>query len=165
MLSLTRIKNNIPGVRNLEYEDMLMEYGNNLIIKEKPLKAYDGRIRGNRILIRNNMAPKEKSCVLAEEIGHYYTTVGNILDQSNVGNRKQELRARLWAYDKMIGLEGIVKSYQHGCRNLYETAEYLDVTENFLKDALIAFQNKYGINVEYGKYVITFIPTLDVKQI
>lgn len=37
----------------------------------------------------------EKACVLAEELGHHYTTVGNILDQSDTNNRKQELRARL----------------------------------------------------------------------
>ncbi len=34
----------------------------------------------------------EMACVLAEELGHYYTTVGNILDQSKAENRKQERR-------------------------------------------------------------------------
>lgn len=146
------------------YENLLIEYSNpHLIVKEKDLPVNKGRIKGNKIAIRRNLSTKEKGCVLAEELGHYYTTVGNILDQSDTMNRKQELRARLWAYDKMIGLEGIVKSYQHGCRNLYETAEFLDVTERFLKDALIAYQSKYGINVEYGNYVVTFIPTLNVK--
>lgn len=148
------------------YENLLIEYSNShLIIKEKDLPMNKGRIKGKKIAIRRNLSTKEKGCVLAEELGHYYTTVGNILDQSNVGNRKQELRARLWAYDKMIGLEGIVKSYQHGCHNLYEIAEYLDVTESFLKDALIAYQNKYGTYVKYGNFAIIFIPTLDAKII
>lgn len=148
------------------YENILNEYSNShLIIKEKDLPINKGRIKGNKIAIRRNLSTKEKGCVLAEELGHYYTTVGNILEQSDVGNRKQELNARLWAYDKMIGLEGIIKSYKHGCRNLYETAEYLDVAEGFLKDALIAYQNKYGTHVKYGNFVIIFIPTLDVKSI
>lgn len=147
------------------YENLLIEYSNShLIIKEKDLPVNKGRIKGNKIAIRRNLSTKEKGCILAEELGHYYTTVGNILDQSNARNRKQELRARLWSYDKIIGLEGIIKSYQHGCKNLYETAEYLNVTESYLNDALIAYQRKYGINVEYENYVITFIPSLDVKS-
>ncbi|MDD3648474.1 MAG: hypothetical protein PHS44_08340, partial [Candidatus Dojkabacteria bacterium] len=50
---------------------------------------------------------KEKSCILAEELGHYYTTVGDITDQTKVENRKQELRARMWAYNDRIGLMGL----------------------------------------------------------
>ena len=75
-----------------------------LSVKEKPFRTYDGRIKDKSIYIRKDMTPTEKACVLAEELGHHYTTVGNILDQSDVGNRKQELKARLWAYDKHIGL-------------------------------------------------------------
>ncbi len=56
------------------------------------------------IAIEQGLSSNEKSCILAEELGHHYTTVGNILDQSSVSNRKQELRARMWAYNKLIGL-------------------------------------------------------------
>lgn len=148
------------------YENILNEYSNShLIIKEKDLPINKGRIKGNKIAIRRNLSTKEKGCVLAEELGHYYTTVGNILDQSDVGNRKQELNARFWAYDKLIGLKGIIKSYHHGCQNLYEMADYLEVTEDFLKDTLTSFQNKYGTHVKYEDYLITFIPTLDVKLV
>lgn len=52
----------------------------------------------------NSLTQTEKSCVLAEEIGRRYTTIGDILDQNDMNNRKQELRARLWAYNKQIGL-------------------------------------------------------------
>ena len=43
---------------------------------------------------------------MAEELGHYYTGVGDILDQSSVSNRKQELCGRVYAYNKLIGLAG-----------------------------------------------------------
>ena len=148
------------------YENILNEYSNShLIIKEKDLPINKGIIKENKIATRRNLSTKEKGCVLAEELGHYYTTVGNILEQSDVGNRKQELKARLWAYDKLIGLKGIIKSYQHGCQDPYEMAEYLEVTENFLKDSLDAYRNKHGEYVEYEDYIITFIPVLDVKPI
>ena len=54
----------------------------------------------------------EKSCVLAEKLVHHYTSVSDILDMPDTGNRKQEYRARLWAYDRMIGLSGIIKAYK-----------------------------------------------------
>ena len=121
-------------------------------------------IKGNIIGINKNIkAQIKRTCILAEELGHYHTTVGNILNQSKISNRKQELQARLWAYDKLIGLERIVKAFQHGCCDLYEMADYLEITEDFLKDALVAYQNRYGVYVEYGDYVITFIPVLNVE--
>lgn len=147
----------------MEYETMLMEYENNLVIKEKPLMAYDGLINGNRVLIRRNMTQKQKACVLAEEVGHYYTTAGNILDLSDIGNRKQECDARLWAYDKLIGLSGIIKAYERGCKSLAETADCLNVTEDFLSDALIRYESKYGTYVKFGMYEISFTPVLNVR--
>lgn len=145
------------------YDELLIEFGNpHLIIKEKNLPISKGRIKGNRIAINKNLTLKEKACVLAEEMGHYCTTVGNILDQSDASNQKQELRARLWAYNKMVGLDGIIKAYKHGCKELYDTAEFLDVTEDFLKETLNIYSGKYGTYVEYKGYIITFIPTLDV---
>lgn len=149
----------------MNYELLLMESdNNNIITKEKPLRLYDGRIKGNKILIRSDMNTIRKSCVLAEELGHYYTTVGNILDQANASNRKQERRAHLWAYDRLIGLSGIVKAYKHGCGSLTETSEYLNVTEDFLLDALKEYESKYGTSVVYGEYEIFFTPTLEVKM-
>ena len=101
-----------------------------LTVKEKPLKASDGRIKGKRIAIREDIdTTVQKACVLAEELGHHHTTVGNIIDLENPGNRKQERQARLWAYNKQIGLRGLIRAYEHGCRSRHEIAEYLEVTE------------------------------------
>lgn len=105
----------------------------------KTLSEQNGLIRGRRIAIRKNLTTQtEKSCVLAEELGHYFTSHGNILDMDEVKNRKQELRARLYGYDMQIGLIGIIECYKHHCRSLYEMAEYLQVTEEYLKEALSA---------------------------
>lgn len=150
----------------MTYEELLKETDSiGLIVKEKPLYSGDGRILKNKIAIRKNISTqKEKSCVLAEELGHYYTTVGNILDQSSVSNRKQELRARMWAYNKLIGLIGIIKSYEHGCQSYHEMAEYLDVTEEFLRDALKRYHQKYGVCTTVDNYIIYFEPLGVVKM-
>ena len=122
----------------MNYEELLIEAdSNNLITKEKPLLANAGRIKGNRIAIKKDLPTQtEKACVLAEELGHFYTSTGNILDMSNTSNRKQELRARLWAYNKQIGLRGLIDCYKANCKSIHEMAEYLDVTEEFLLEAI-----------------------------
>lgn len=113
--------------------------------------------------ISNNIDTNaEKACVLAEEMGHHYTSAGNIIDQTDERNRKQEFRARMWAYNEMIGLMGIVRAFNHGCHNLYEMAEYLDVTEEYLKEALDTYRDKYGVRTDIDNYTVCFIPCLAV---
>lgn len=149
----------------MEYETLLMEYDNSeLIIREKPLQGSLGRIKGNRIAICNDITTTEKACILAEELGHYHTTVGNILDQTSVENKKQERKARIWAYEKQIGLQGLVNCFEERCRNEFEMAESLGVTEEFLKEALAYFRQKYGICTKYQYYTIFFEPTLLIHK-
>lgn len=78
----------------MTYEELLIEANKNrLIAKEKDLMANKGLIKSDRIAIKRDIPTlTEKSCVLAEELGHYYTTVSNILDQSTPENRTQELK-------------------------------------------------------------------------
>lgn len=150
----------------MSYEELLMEAdASGLIVKEKPLLASDGRIKGHKIAIRQDIPTlRKKADVLAEELGHYYTSVGRIVEQDDARARKQERTARLWAYDKQIGLAGIIKGYRRRCRNLYELAECLDVDEETLKDALECYKEKYGCFVKVDKYVILFEPTLTVIE-
>ena len=140
--------------------DILLEEADSggIMIKEKPLIANDGRIRGDQILIRQDLSGRQKACVLAEELGHYYTTAGDILDQSDVSNRKQERTARLWAYNKMITLEKLVAAKESGCRNSFEIAEHLEVTEEFLLEALECYRAKYEKGLQKDNYLILFEP-------
>ena len=145
----------------MNYEELLMSKdakGINIIDR----KFKSNRIRGlycdGTIALKEDMTSIEKACVLAEELGHHYTTVGNILDQSKAGNRKQERRARLWAYRKMFDLIDLVSAYKHGCRNRYEIAEYLEVTESFLQEALDTYKEKYGPYTKVDRYVVYFEP-------
>ncbi len=101
---------------------------------------------------------KDKKCILAEELGHCYITSGNIINMKNVCNCKQERIARNWSFERLIPLESLISASCEGCTNLYELAEYLDVTEEFLKEALQHYQNKYGLYTEVGDYCIYFSP-------
>jgi len=151
----------------MNYEALLDEaHQEGLVVKEKPLRYNNGRIKGKRIAIRKDIETNtEKTCVLAEELGHYYTTTGDILDQSDTMNRKQEYRARLWGYNRLIGLMGIINAYIHGCQTLYEMAAYLDVTEEYLREAIFCYRNKYGVYKKINNYVVYFEPCLKVCEI
>lgn len=151
----------------MTYEQLLTTADQNgLLVKEKTLVQHDGLLRGKRIAIRKDIETQaEKSCVLAEEIGHHCTSSGNILDQTNVMNQKQEYRARLYGYNLKIGLTGLIRAYEAGCRNLYEMAEFLDATEEYLKEAIQCYSSKYGTCVAVDNYIIYFEPFAVMKMI
>ncbi len=151
----------------MTYDELIDETTSmGLVVKEKPLIGYNGRIMGHKIAIRKDIPTiKGKACILAEEIGHHLTNCGDILDQGITENRKQELKARLWAYDKQIGLSGIINAYNAGCHNLFEMAEYLEVTEDFLGQALEAYRRKYGEYAAIDNFIIYFEPVLGVMKL
>lgn len=137
----------------MSIETLLMELGSEVIVDDDAdlppnIKGYYTNKNATNLILLNKhlMTSTEKACILAEEIGHYYTTVGNILDQSKIENRKQERRARAWAYEKLVPLDKLSKAYKTGFSNHYELAEILDVTEEFLEEALQYYKEKYNIN-------------------
>lgn len=148
----------------MSYEELLMEADSQgLLVKEVDLQYSDGRCYGERIAIRKDIPTlREKADVLAEEMGHYYTSVGRIVEQNTVESRRQERAARLWGYEKRIGLFGLVRAYNAHCKSIYDMAEYLDVSEDSLREALEYYRQIYGVGVTYGKYMIQFEPNLRV---
>lgn len=96
--------------------------------------------------------------MLAEEAGHYHTSTGDILSLDDAWSRKQELRARAWAYDQYAGPEKLIIAWRDGIRTPWELAEYLGVTEEFLIAALKYYAGKYGPVWHVDKYLIGFEP-------
>lgn len=150
----------------MSYDDLLIEAeGTGITVKEAHLLSGDGRIKGKRIAIRQDIPTlAQKADILAEELGHYHTTSGCIVKQDCTENRKQERSARLWAYNKRIGLSGIVKAFKAHCNTVYDMAEYLDVSEEFLSDALACYEQIYGEAVAVDNYLIRFVPNLQVYE-
>jgi hypothetical protein len=108
----------------------------------------------------------EQACVMAEELGHHYTSCGNLLTDSTVDHtviQQQELRAKRWATKKLVSIKAIIKAYDAGCQSLYEFSEYLEVTEDFFRKALNQYANMYGAYKQRGKYIIYFDPPAVLK--
>ena len=148
----------------MTYEELLIEHDslNILELDLSEVSGLKGLYYNGSVAIEQQLTSVEKTCVLAEELGHHYTSVGNILDMDISANRKQERQARLHGYNHLIGLTGLINAYEHGCTNRYETAEYLEVTEEFLEECISCYREKYGVYKIVDNYIIYFIPNLAV---
>ena len=122
-------------------------------------------IDGNIALDKDLQTSAEKVCVLSEELGHHHTSFGNIIDMQDIQNIKQERKARVWAYDKLIGLTGLIRAYERHCQSQYEVAEYLNVTEEFLCEALNYYRARYGEFTTIDHYIVRFIPALSIAKL
>ncbi|MBS3885581.1 MAG: ImmA/IrrE family metallo-endopeptidase [Dethiobacter sp.] len=151
------------------YETLLHEAEEERIdVVYRPLR---GKIKGlycNGVIAinRNISSTTEKACILAEELGHYHSSVGNILDQSKLQNRKQECRARAWSYQKLVPLEKLIQAHKEGIRARHDLAEFLGITEQFLMSALQNYKEKHGYYCRVGDYWIYFEPLgiLEIRQ-
>lgn len=122
-----------------------------------------GRLKGlyfdNTIILSKDIKDhNEKKCILCEEIGHYYFTQGNILNQNEHLNRVQELKARRWAYKQLVKIDYLIDAFFEGIRNIYQLSNYLEVTEEFLKEAIKYYKQKYGIYHHHRNFIIRFEP-------
>ncbi|WP_368883634.1 ImmA/IrrE family metallo-endopeptidase [Staphylococcus epidermidis] len=120
--------------------------------------GYSGFYKDGVILIDKNLSERRKAEVLYEELAHHKLTYGNILDQSKDINRKFENYARRHGYEAALPLRIIVEAYNYGVSNLYELAEYVQLSEEYIAEILKHYKNKYGIGTHYGEYLITFDP-------
>ncbi|MDU7068489.1 MAG: hypothetical protein E6343_11005 [Clostridium perfringens] len=149
----------------MSYEELLREADKlGIIVKELDLKTRKGRCCGNKIAIDKKLSIKEKSCVLAEELGHFHKTVGDISNQKEMSNRKQELIARRWGYEKSVGIIGLINAFNNNCRDAYEIADFLGVTKEYLDESIDYFRCKYGTRYEIDEYIIYFIPNFGIYK-
>ncbi len=104
----------------------------------------------------------ERTVILCEELTHATRQCGNILKDP-----RMEHRARQLSFDRLISPEGLVHAYLCGCRESWEFAECLGVTEEFLAQAMENYRARFGTlkRVVYDgvDYAITFEPTLSIQ--
>lgn len=150
----------------MTYEELLDEIDKEgiLIFENNCIGKLDGLYVDGIITINTRLENNaQKKCTLIEELGHHKRTVGNILDQTDIRNRKQERHARGWGYGKLVDLLDLINAKKEGIRNRFELAEYLGVEEQVLDNLLKYFKEKYGPKCVVGNYTIQFEP-LEVYQ-
>ncbi len=149
-----------------KYEELMKKHSHIPISDNYKLKGnFKGIFANGAILIDKDLSNFQKHTVLAEEIAHYKYTYGNILDQSNMLNKKLELFARRKAYESVITLQGLIDAYNNGISNIHEMADFFEVNLSFVQECLSHYQNKYGLYTHYGDYIIRFDPLTINKQL
>lgn len=96
----------------------------------------DGVWLGDLILIKRGLSDREKAGILFEELAHNKLTYGDIADYSNFNNRKFENYARRHGFISAVPLREIVEAHNYGVRNLYELSEYLQLSEEYILEAI-----------------------------
>ncbi|MTV23766.1 ImmA/IrrE family metallo-endopeptidase [Staphylococcus delphini] len=140
------------------YEELLMECEIEVKETNRLPKGFDGWYQNGKIFIRPTLPEREKLQTLHEEIAHHKLTYGNILDQKNFNNRKFENYARRYSYETSMPLSGIVEAFKQGVRNLYELANFFEITEGYALYCIEHYKKKYGLNTLIGDYLIEFEP-------
>lgn len=141
------------------YEDLIIKYNHLHICDDFVLPgSFSGIYNDGVILIDKNTSSEKKLEILAEELAHHEITHGNIINQKDIQNKKYELKARRLAYEKLISLKDLIDAYLQGINNLYELANFFEVTEKFILETLEHYKQKHGYSVYCDGYIIQFEP-------
>lgn len=142
------------------YENLLINHETDVEIEETGLlpSFQSGLYFDGTIYIKSKLDLIKKHEILAEEIGHHELTYGDITNQKILMNRKYELKARRYGYELLITLDGIISAYKNGVHNLYELANYFEVTESYVIETLKHYKMKFGLSTYHEGYVIKFEP-------
>lgn len=124
-------------------EKLMAEYDNDLTFEFTNMlpKGIPGYICDTHIVINAKM-PFDKSLgILAEEIGHYETSAGDILDYTDYRSIRQETKARRWGYKKLITQEELLKFIEKKeAVHIYELAEAFGVTEHYVEQTVSMYR-------------------------
>lgn len=97
--------------------------------------------------------------ILNEEYTHCQLTAKDISC-----DRAEENKARFKSYQKLVPLSKLIESYQKSL-NLYEMAEDIGITYEYLIECLEAYSRRYGISTKCDGYLIQFSPVLNIEKI
>lgn len=90
----------------------------------------------------------DEKCTLAEELGHYYMDAKyNYHTTDNTLKSKQEYRAKKWSYTALIPFEKLKSAIKNGLYEIYQLADYFEVTYEYMQNAINFYQSKYGVIV------------------
>lgn len=85
--------------------------------------------------------------VLAEELGHHFTSSGNLTSEcitysDKLNRSKQEKRARLWASNFLISDNEIIGAILQNINTIYGLSLHFNVTEEIIKYKLLSIYLK-----------------------
>lgn len=143
---------------------MIEEYDSQVQVYEFPL-INNGYYCDGVIAIKDRLSPHEKKCILAEELGHHFTSAGIIIDLENIRSLKQEHTARKWAVNKLVPIQAFIQAFEDRRLNKFDIMEDLGITEEFLDYSIQYYRDRFGTFVKRDNYIITLDPTVAVIKL
>lgn len=147
--------------------EQLVDARPNLKIKmvDAPSKHFGGLLVNETVYLNSNLSYPEQYESLHEEVSHYDFTVGDISEEKTLDDRKQERLARSRAMESTVTLDGLVYCFIHELWLPDEIADYFEVTEKYLRDALDNYATKRGILFRFNDYYFDFKHGLNITKI
>ena len=145
---------NLNDIYNLiEEENIILEEVN---FKQSNIEGIYFKVPGlsPTISIHKNIVTDTRKyiSVLAEELGHHFTSIGNLSAEcvtynQKINKSKQEKRARMWAANYLISDEEINRAILQNIGNIYALSIHFNVTEEIIKYKLLSIylkEDKYN---------------------
>ncbi|WP_186430914.1 ImmA/IrrE family metallo-endopeptidase [Clostridium sp. BSD9I1] len=116
----------------LEEVNLTYKYIEGIYLK---LPGLPSTIGINKSICNNS---KKLLSVLAEELGHHFTSFGDLTTEcftysDEIKLSKQEKKARLWAANFLISDEEFVQALSYDITSLYDLSEHFYVTEEIIR--------------------------------
>ena len=82
---------------------------------------------------------------IAEELGHYETSVGDLSILDTIEKQQQEKRARQYGYRYLVSLDELITCYKLGLTEYWEIAEVLEITPKYLWSSINYYKDAHGL--------------------
>ncbi|OPG89484.1 hypothetical protein B2I22_21020, partial [Bacillus spizizenii] len=89
--------------------------------------------KGFQIFLNRDDSLYKKHFLLAEEIGHYETTAGDITMLDSISKIKAEMVARRWGYEKIISLDDLVSCFEKNHLTAEDVCHDFEIESDDLK--------------------------------
>ena len=86
--------------------------------------------------------------VCFHELGHLATGALHKVNSPFELAERSEYRANRWSAQHFLTPEDFCQAFSHGCREIWQLAEYFDLPERDVRNAYVYWHDRQGINFE-----------------
>lgn len=138
-------------------EKMMDDYsGLNFNFKRDMHNKHGAFIIDTDIYINKNNSYEQIIGNVAEELGHYETSVGDLSVLDTIEKQQQERRARQWGYRYLVPLDDLIVCYKLGLREYWEVAEFLEIPPAYLWETINYYRDTKGLVFYYKECQFIF---------
>lgn len=99
------------------------------------------------ILINRHRALAQRTAALAEELGHYFRSVGDLRDLNDIVAAKSEALAHSWGIEQLLPQPALQNYLENSNGTAWEVAEAADLPEHFVREAATYHARKQSQHV------------------